>query len=99
VWLDIWLYRSDKKPHNRVLCGHKLEEDATINNFSDFLYSYLIEFDHNTTTSVHHLVVDTDSLLERIEKDGEVNLPVVAENKARGKMTGQAIQIKCFVCH
>jgi hypothetical protein len=39
-----------------------------------------------------------ETLLERIEKDREINLPVTEENKAGGKLTGQPIQRKCFVC-
>jgi hypothetical protein len=43
-------------------------------------------------------VYGTETLLERIEKYVEINLPVTKENKARGKLTGHPFQRKCFVC-
>jgi hypothetical protein len=70
-----WIYCSEKKLHNRVLCGQMLEEDVNIIKFSDLLYSDLIERDHNITTGVQHRVGGTKSLQERIEKDGEINIP------------------------
>jgi hypothetical protein len=91
------LYRSEKKLRNRILCGQILEEDATIVKFSDLLYIGLIERDRNNTAGVQHRVSGTETILERIEKDREINLPVTEENKARGKLTGQPIQRKCFV--
>jgi hypothetical protein len=47
---------------------------------------------------MQHRVTGTETLLERIEKDGDTNLPLTEENKSRGKLTGQPIQRKCFVC-
>jgi hypothetical protein len=92
------LYRSEKKPRNRIMCGQILEEDVTIVKFSDLLCIGFIERDCNNTAVVQHRVSDTETLLTRIEKDVEINLPVTEENKARGKLTGQPIQRKCFVC-
>jgi hypothetical protein len=92
------LYRSEKILRNRILCGQILEEDATIVKLSDFLCSGLIESDRNITAVVQHRVSGTETLLERIEKYGEINLPVTKENKARGKLTGQPFQRKCFLC-
>jgi hypothetical protein len=92
------LYRSEKKLRNRIMCGQILEEDTTIVKFSELLYSGIIKRDRNTTDGVQYRVVGTETLLERIEKDGDTNLPVAEENKARGKLTGQPIQRKCFVC-
>jgi hypothetical protein len=92
------LYRSEKKLRNRIMCGQILEEDATIVKFSDLLCSGLIERDCNNTAVVRHCVSGTETLLARIERDGEINLPVTEENKSRGRLTGQPIQRKCFVC-
>jgi hypothetical protein len=75
-----------------------LEEDATIGKSSDLLCSGLIERDRYNTDVVQHRLSGTETLLEIIEKDGEINLPVTEENKAQGKLTGQSIQRKCFVC-
>jgi hypothetical protein len=87
-------HHSEKKLRNRILCGQILEEDATIVKFSDLLCSGLIERNRNNTDVVQHRVSSTETLLARIEKDGEINLPVTEENKARGKLTGQPIQRK-----
>jgi hypothetical protein len=80
-----------KKLRNIILCGKILEEDATFVKFSDFFCSGLIERDRNNTTVVQHRVAGTDTILEIIEKDGDINLPVTEENKARGKLTGNAL--------
>jgi hypothetical protein len=73
------LYRSEKILQNRILCGQILEEDATIVKFSDLLCSGLIERDRNNTADVQHRVSGTETLLERIEKYGKINLPVTKE--------------------
>jgi hypothetical protein len=59
-----------------------LEKKETIVKFSDLLYSGLIDRDRNNIDVVLHRVSGTETLLERIEKDGEINLPVTEENKA-----------------
>jgi hypothetical protein len=92
------LYRSKKKLQNRILCGQILEEDATIVKFSEVLYSSLIERNCKNTDVVQQRMSGTKTLLEGIEKDGEINLPVTEEKKEQGKLTGKLTQIKCFVC-
>jgi hypothetical protein len=74
------LYGSEKKLWNRIMCGQILEEDATIVKFSDLLCSGLIELDRNNIDVVKHRVAGTETILERIEKDGDTNLPVTEEN-------------------
>jgi hypothetical protein len=92
------LYRREKKLRNIILCGQILEEDTIIVKFSDLLCSGLIDRDRNNTSGVQHRVSGTENLLARIGKEGEINLPVTEENKARGKLTGQPFQRKCYVC-
>jgi hypothetical protein len=92
------LYHSEKKLRTRILCGRVLEDYATSVKFSDLLCIGLIERDGNNTAVVQHRLSGTETLLERIEKEGDINLPVTEENKARDKLTGQLIQRKCFVC-
>jgi hypothetical protein len=76
------LYRCEKKLQNIILCGQILEEDATIFKISYLLCSGIVERDRNNTAVVQHRVSGTETLLERIDKDGEINLPVTEENKA-----------------
>jgi hypothetical protein len=91
------LYRSEKNVRNKVLCWQVLDEDVIVIKFSYLLCGKIRMCDRHMTDGVQHRVYGTDTLLARIEKDGKMNLPVMAENEQDGKKVGHPIQRKCLI--